>query len=110
MRNLARNALPLFSSRLLSNFQLMHKPTTSYENKNRHAPLSESTHFVIARFILLTITMDEVDHQRCDRIIDLLRPYDAEAMKVWKMSNSVNNIRNNSPELCAVWEPPTNLA
>ena len=31
-------------------------------------------------------------------------------MNSWKVSSAVGNVRNNSPELCAVWEPPTNLA
>jgi putative SOS response-associated peptidase YedK len=32
--------------------------------------------------------------------IDLLRPFDAEAMKVWKVSSDVGNVRNDRPELC----------
>jgi putative SOS response-associated peptidase YedK len=30
---------------------------------------------------------------------DLLRPYPAEEMKAWKVSNAVGNVRNNIPEL-----------
>lgn len=32
--------------------------------------------------------------------IDLLRPFPSEAMKVWKVSAAVGNVRNNSAELC----------
>jgi putative SOS response-associated peptidase YedK len=32
--------------------------------------------------------------------IDLLRPFDAEAMKAWKVSSNVGNVRNDRPELC----------
>jgi putative SOS response-associated peptidase YedK len=32
--------------------------------------------------------------------IDLLRPFDAEAMKAWKVSSDVGNVRNDHPELC----------
>jgi putative SOS response-associated peptidase YedK len=32
--------------------------------------------------------------------IDLLRPFDAEAMKAWKVSSDVGNVRNDRPELC----------
>jgi putative SOS response-associated peptidase YedK len=31
--------------------------------------------------------------------IDLLRPYPAEEMRVWKVSAAVGNVRNNGPEL-----------
>jgi putative SOS response-associated peptidase YedK len=31
--------------------------------------------------------------------IDLLRPYPADEMKAWKVSNDVGNVRNNRPEL-----------
>jgi putative SOS response-associated peptidase YedK len=31
--------------------------------------------------------------------VDLLKPYPAEEMKVWKVSSAVGNVRNNSPEL-----------
>jgi len=31
--------------------------------------------------------------------IDLLRPYPAREMKVWKVSSAVGNVRNNGPEL-----------
>jgi putative SOS response-associated peptidase YedK len=30
---------------------------------------------------------------------DLLKPYPAEEMKVWKVGNAVGNVRNNGPEL-----------
>jgi len=32
--------------------------------------------------------------------IDLLRPYDADAMKAWKVASAVGNVRNNVPSLC----------
>jgi putative SOS response-associated peptidase YedK len=32
--------------------------------------------------------------------VDLLRPFDADAMTSWKVSAAVGNVRNNSPELC----------
>jgi len=32
--------------------------------------------------------------------VDLLRPYDADQMKSWKVSAAVGNVRNNTPELC----------
>ncbi|MGB6304589.1 MAG: SOS response-associated peptidase [Acidobacteriaceae bacterium] len=32
--------------------------------------------------------------------VDLLRPYDAEAMKAWKVGSAVGNVRNNDPSLC----------
>ena len=31
--------------------------------------------------------------------IDLLRPYDADKMKAWKVGKAVGNVRNNTPEL-----------
>lgn len=31
--------------------------------------------------------------------VDLLKPYPAEEMKVWKVGNAVGNVRNNSPDL-----------
>ncbi len=33
--------------------------------------------------------------------IDLLRPYDADKMKAWKVGKAVGNVRNNTPELYA---------
>ena len=33
--------------------------------------------------------------------VDLLKPYPAEEMKVWKVSSAVGNVRNNTPELVA---------
>lgn len=32
--------------------------------------------------------------------IDLLRPYPADEMKAWKVSQRVGNVRNNAPDLC----------
>jgi len=32
--------------------------------------------------------------------VDLLRPYPAEEMKAWKVSQRVGNVRNNAPDLC----------
>jgi putative SOS response-associated peptidase YedK len=34
--------------------------------------------------------------------VDLLRPYEAEQMKAWKVSSAVGNVRNNRPELVEV--------
>lgn len=31
--------------------------------------------------------------------IDLLRPYDTNQMKAWRVSSDVGNVRNNRPEL-----------
>ena len=31
--------------------------------------------------------------------VDLLRPYSAEEMRVWKVGNAVGNVRNHAPEL-----------
>ncbi len=31
--------------------------------------------------------------------LDLLRPYPAERMKAWPVSDRVDNVRNNAPEL-----------
>lgn len=33
--------------------------------------------------------------------VDLLRPYPAEEMRVWKVGDAVGNVRNNAPELIA---------
>ena len=35
---------------------------------------------------------------------DLLRPYPAERMRNWKVSDRVGNVRNNDPELLAPLE------
>jgi len=32
--------------------------------------------------------------------VDLLRPFDGDHMKAWKVSAAVGNVRNNMPELC----------
>jgi putative SOS response-associated peptidase YedK len=40
--------------------------------------------------------------------VDLLRPYDADAMKAWTVDPRVGNVRNNEPELSAEWELPPN--
>jgi putative SOS response-associated peptidase YedK len=37
---------------------------------------------------------------------DLLRPYPAERMRSWKVSNRVGNVRNNDPELLTPLEEP----
>lgn len=42
--------------------------------------------------------------------IDLLRPYDAELMKTWRVKPDVGNVRNNRPDLIEPFdpeEPPT---
>jgi putative SOS response-associated peptidase YedK len=40
--------------------------------------------------------------------LDLLRPYDADAMKAWMVGSAVGNVRNNEPGLYAEWAPPQN--
>ncbi len=32
--------------------------------------------------------------------IDLLRPFDADVMKAWKVGLEVGNVKNNGPSLC----------
>jgi putative SOS response-associated peptidase YedK len=32
--------------------------------------------------------------------VDLLRPFPADDMKAWRVSNDVGNVRNNRPDLC----------
>jgi putative SOS response-associated peptidase YedK len=41
--------------------------------------------------------------------IDLLRPYPAERMKAWKVSQEVGNVRNNDPSLCEEILAPESL-
>jgi hypothetical protein len=36
--------------------------------------------------------------------LDLLRPYDADQMRAWKVGKAVGNSRNTGPELCQEWE------
>ena len=36
--------------------------------------------------------------------IDLLRPYDADKMKAWKVDPRVGNVKNDEPGLCLEWE------
>jgi putative SOS response-associated peptidase YedK len=36
--------------------------------------------------------------------IDLLRPFDSDQMRAWRLDRRVNNVRNNEP---ALWEPST---
>lgn len=56
-----------------------------------------------------------LDAKDCDRWLgkdraapqpptDLLRPYPAERMRSWKVSDWVGNVRNNDPELLAPLE------
>lgn len=42
--------------------------------------------------------------------IDLLRPYDADGMRAWKVDPRVGNVRNNEPGLCSEWDCPPNSA
>jgi putative SOS response-associated peptidase YedK len=42
--------------------------------------------------------------------VDLLRPYDADVMKAWKVDPRVGNVRNNEPGLCEEWQCPPNSA
>jgi hypothetical protein len=32
--------------------------------------------------------------------IDLIRPYDSDKMKAWRVDRLVNNVGNNEPSLC----------
>lgn len=38
--------------------------------------------------------------------VDLLRPYDDELMKIWRVKPDVGNVRNNRPDLVNPIEPP----
>jgi len=31
--------------------------------------------------------------------VDLLRPFDADKMKAWRVDQRINNVKNNDPEL-----------
>lgn len=37
--------------------------------------------------------------------IDLLKPYDAELMKIWRVKPDVGNVRNNRPDLIEPFDP-----
>ena len=41
--------------------------------------------------------------------VDLLRPFPAEKMTVWPVSDRVGNVRNNDPELLEQFSPPEQL-
>lgn len=41
--------------------------------------------------------------------VDLLRPYPAEKMTAWPVSDRVGNVRNNDPELLEHFSPPEQL-
>lgn len=32
--------------------------------------------------------------------IDLIRPFDSDKMKAWRVDRRLNNVRNNEPSLC----------
>ena len=34
------------------------------------------------------------------RPIDLIRPFDSDKMKAWRVDRRVNNVKNNEPSLC----------
>jgi putative SOS response-associated peptidase YedK len=38
--------------------------------------------------------------------VDLLRPFDADLMKIWRVKPDVGNVRNNRPDLIDPFEPP----
>lgn len=40
--------------------------------------------------------------------VDLLRPFDAELMKIWRVKRDVGNVRNNRPDLIDPIEPEPN--
>ena len=35
-----------------------------------------------------------------NRPIDLIRPFDSDKMKAWRVDRRLNNVRNNEPSLC----------
>ncbi len=39
--------------------------------------------------------------------VDLLRPFDADLMKIWRVKPDVGNVRNNRPDLIDPFDPPT---
>jgi putative SOS response-associated peptidase YedK len=41
--------------------------------------------------------------------VDLLRPYPAEKMRAWPVSDRVGNVRNDDPELLMKWQPEPRL-
>jgi putative SOS response-associated peptidase YedK len=41
--------------------------------------------------------------------LDLLRPYPAEKMRAWMVSDRVGNVRNDDPELLKEWQPEPRL-
>lgn len=38
--------------------------------------------------------------------VDLLRPYDSEQMKMWRVKPDVGNVKNDRPDLLEPYEPP----
>lgn len=36
-------------------------------------------------------------------LLDLLRPFDVDKMKAWRVHQDVGNVKNNHPELCGNW-------
>ncbi|KAA6461931.1 SOS response-associated peptidase [Acidobacteria bacterium AB60] len=60
----------------------------------------------------MPVILDSRDYDRWlepgdpDRLpVDLLRPYDAEKMRAWKVGARVGNVKNNDPDLCAEVNP-----
>jgi putative SOS response-associated peptidase YedK len=41
--------------------------------------------------------------------VDLLRPYPAETMRAWAVSDRVGNVRNDDPDLLKEWQPEPRL-
>lgn len=41
--------------------------------------------------------------------VDLLRPYPAEKMRAWTVSDRVGNVRNDDPDLLKEWQPEPRL-
>ena len=51
--------------------------------------------------------MDPGDPERL--AVDLLRPYPAEKMRAWMVSDRVGNVRNDDPDLLKEWQPEPRL-
>jgi putative SOS response-associated peptidase YedK len=64
--------------------------------------------FTVVLTAVVPVILRREDYSRClepsdpARLpVDLLRPYDADGMKAWKVGALVGNVRNNDPECVA---------
>ena len=55
----------------------------------------------------MPVIIDKADYQRWlepgskeQPPIDLIRPFDSDRMKAWRVDRRVNSVRNNEPSLC----------